>query len=287
MKALTLICGIACGGFAYPAVQAPLPAAHGQDLASRATATVNQAESVSIEYVAHACFRVTSPSGRRIVVDPYASRVWIGYDFPEHIAADAVLISHPHYDHDAGQSRGHEFPWDREIPVSREPGVYELGDIRVIGVAGKHADPYGKEFGQINTIWLLEVAGLRIVHVGDNGPITDAVQERLGRVDILMLPVDSQYHILKEHEIVDILARLSPRILVPMHYRHPDLEPVPGEPDDLGDIDGWLEGREHVRRLRTHEARFTPGELPAEREIVVFEHWPEVEARREVSGRSG
>jgi L-ascorbate metabolism protein UlaG (beta-lactamase superfamily) len=57
------------------------------------------------------------------------------------------------------------------------PGVYRFGEISVSGIEGKHAEPYGKEFGQTNTIWLLEVAGLRIVHIGDNGPITEAIAD--------------------------------------------------------------------------------------------------------------
>jgi hypothetical protein len=32
---------------------------------------------VTIEYIAHACFRVTSPSGKQILIDPFASRVWL------------------------------------------------------------------------------------------------------------------------------------------------------------------------------------------------------------------
>src|SRR5213593_4053569 len=41
-----------------------------------------KSRAVKIEYIAHACFRVTSPSGKQILLDPYASRVWLGYDFP-------------------------------------------------------------------------------------------------------------------------------------------------------------------------------------------------------------
>ena len=45
---------------------------------------------VTIEYIAHACFRVTSPAGKQVLIDPYASRVWLGYDFPPNVHADAV-----------------------------------------------------------------------------------------------------------------------------------------------------------------------------------------------------
>src|SRR5437867_2626365 len=128
-------------------------------------------DSVTLEYIAHACFRVTSPSGKQLLIDPYASRVWLGYDFPPNLRADAVLISHPHYDHDGGEAMHRPVPWPPKTLVLRQPGTNQIGDIRVIGYAGKHADPWGKEFGQSNTIWLIEVAGLRIVHLGDNGPL--------------------------------------------------------------------------------------------------------------------
>src|SRR5688572_20678578 len=65
------------------------------------------ARQVAIEYIAHSCFRIHTPRGARVLIDPFASRVWIGYDFPRRLAADTVLITHPHYDHDADVLLGH------------------------------------------------------------------------------------------------------------------------------------------------------------------------------------
>jgi L-ascorbate metabolism protein UlaG (beta-lactamase superfamily) len=232
---------------------------------------------VTFEYVAHACFRITAPSGTKVMIDPYESRWWLGYDFPTGLdPIDAVLSSHPHPDHDGGVAANHELPWSSETPVIKEPGSYKYGDIEIIGVRGKHAEPYGKEFGQTNTIWLVEVAGLRIAHIGDNGPITDTIVKELGRVDVLMLPIDSQYHILSSAEIETYRERLTPRILIPMHYRHPDLESEADSPDDLGEIDGWLDGQDNVRRLGTHVWRVGTSELPDGMGIVVFDHSPTV-----------
>jgi L-ascorbate metabolism protein UlaG (beta-lactamase superfamily) len=231
-------------------------------------------EKVTFEYIAHACFRITSPSGGKLLIDPFASRVWIGYDYADGIEADAVLITHPHYDHDGGVSVGHSAPWRDAMTVWREPGAYRLDDIEILGVAGKHADPYGKEFGQTNTIWVLEIAGLRIAHIGDNGPLSQQAAEQIGDVDIVFLPIDSDYHILKESEIQSILEQLTPGIVIPMHYRLADLEPEAGKPDGLGGIDAWLEGRGNVRRLATHETAISLQDLPDSRQILVFEHWP-------------
>ena len=244
-------------------------------------ATKGRSQEVTFEYVAHACFRITSPGGHTVMVDPYESRWWLGYDFPEGLGAvDAVLSSHPHSDHDGGLAAGRELPWISGTPVITDPGLYQYGDIEVVGVRGKHADPYGKEFGQINTIWVVEIAGLRIVHVGDNGPVTDAIVDEVGRVDILMLPIDSDHHILSHDAIEAYRKRLSPRILVPMHFRHADLEIEPDSPSDLGNLDGWLDKQKNVRRLKTHTARIAASDLPEKKQVLVFEHSPKVKPPR-------
>ena len=54
-------------------------------------------------------------------------------------------------------------------------------------VAHAYAGIYGREFGQVNMIWRLEIADLTIVHWGDNGPLTPELAAAIGDVDILML----------------------------------------------------------------------------------------------------
>ncbi len=231
---------------------------------------------IKVEYIAHASFRIHSPHGKRIIIDPYGSQIWLGYDFPKDLGTDAVLITHPHYDHDAGQSRGRPFPWPEKIPVLRKPGKYIIGDISIQGVKGKHADPYGKEFGQINTIWVIEISGLRIAHLGDNGPLSNEAIENIGRVDILMLPIDALYHILKEAEIQAIFDALNPKVIIPMHYQIPELEPSPDRPKNLGAIAPWLKGKKNVLRLENNERHFTRKTLPEQPQVIVFKHSPYV-----------
>ncbi len=229
---------------------------------------------VTIEYIAHACFRVTSPSGKQVLIDPYASRVWLGYDFPSNVRADAVLISHPHYDHDGGEAMGRPVPWDANTPVLRQPDTNQIGDIAVVGFAGKHADPWGKEFGQSNTIWLVKVAGLRIVHLGDNAPPREDTIQSVGRVDVLMMPIDSQFHILQADQIAAIRNRISPPILIPMHYRHDDLETNPNRPEQLGGIDDWAKGEANVQYLTANKQDFSLASLPKKPEVLIFKHSP-------------
>jgi len=238
-----------------------------------------QAGEVAIEYIAHSCFRIHTAGGTRLLIDPFASRVWLGYDFPHKLAADAVLITHPHYDHDADVLIGRQPPpWTPDVRVMRDPGAYRVSAAAIRGIRGKHADPWGKEFGQTNTIWLLELDGLRIAHMGDNGPLTEANLQELGRVDILMLPIDARHHILKDAEIQAIRTALRPRVLIPMHYRLPDLEPSGGTPQDLGEISPWLAGQNHVVQLESNIATFTAGSLLPAQIVAVFPHSPKVSA---------
>lgn len=232
----------------------------------------------TIEYIGHACFVVESSKGTRVLIDPYASRVWIGYAFPDDLVIDAVFISHPHYDHDAGLSMGRTFPWKPDVPVYRDPGSYEIGDIEIVGFKGKHADPYGHEFGQKNTIWLLKVDRLRIAHLGDNGPLTRQNVDELGRIDLLMIPIDAFEHILKNDEIRGIRDAVKPRIVIPMHYRIPFLEPRPDRPRDLGPIDPWLAQEEGVVRLKENKETFTPKSMPSTSTILVFQPSPKMDS---------
>ena len=220
---------------------------------------------VKMEYVAHACFVIESPQGIRILIDPYNTNRWLGYQFPDEIKADAVLVTHPHYDHDAN------YHVSFQVPVFREPGRFAVGDVRLQGLMGKHADPYGKDFGQMNTIWVIEAGGKRFVHLGDNGPLTEQLVKDLGTVDVLLAPIDSTYHILKQAEIESILEAVKPRFLVPMHYQIPELSSM----KDLGPIDPWLEGRSNTTRLS--ENRYQLEEtLEDSTQILVFRPSPDV-----------
>ncbi|MEO1080978.1 MAG: MBL fold metallo-hydrolase [Pseudomonadota bacterium] len=232
-------------------------------------------ERVTLEYIAHAAFRLIGPQGTSLLVDPYQSRWWLGYDFPPGLpASDAVLLSHPHPDHDAGYARGETPPWSEGTRIIKDPGSHTVGAFSIRGIRGRHAEPYGEEFGRINTLWLIEIAGLRIVHIGDNEPLNDTVAAEIGDVDVLMLPVDDEEHILSFEEVERYRRRLQPLVVVPMHYRHDDLETDPDRPNDLGPIDGWFERQPDGRKLGTHTvslSRSALAELPG---VWVLDHSP-------------
>ena len=230
---------------------------------------------VEIEYLAHAAFQIHADDGTRLLIDPFQSRVWLGYDFPRIETPDAVLVSHPHYDHDAGVFRGADWPWPERPPIT-DPGTYDIGPFAVTAVEGRHAEPYGEEFGRTNTIYVIEAEGVRIVHLGDNGPLTPENIAEIGPVDVLLIPGDALDHILDPVSTTAAIDALAPRVVIPMHYRIPDLESASNSPSDLGEVDGWLERRTRVIRTGVHRTRLSPATLPDRRTVLVLQHSPDV-----------
>ena len=239
------------------------------DLASQ------KSDKLKIEYIAHASFILTYED-LSLLLDPFADTTWISYFFPRDINADAIFSTHPHYDHDGGIFRDLKPYWQGQIPFYDDPGTYNLGAFKIEGIKGKHCDPYGKEFGQKNTIFIFEVAGLRIAHWGDNGPINDSLSGALTDIDILMLPIDDTYHILKADETQEAIKAINPKIVIPMHYKIADLESTPGRPKNLGTIDEYLRVRSNKEILDTNIIEISSPEIPGELQYLVFRHSPAV-----------
>ena len=53
-------------------------------------------------------------------------------------------------------------------------------------------------------MWRVAIGGLRILHLRDNGPLTDDNVRELGPVDILMMPIDAKEQILNNAEVEPI-----------------------------------------------------------------------------------
>ena len=226
---------------------------------------------VDIEYIAHASFRIKYKN-TTVLLDPFADKIWLGYNFPKGITADAIFSTHPHYDHDGGQFRGYSPYWKDKIPFYQDAGSYAIGGFEITGFKGKHCDPYGKEFGQKNTIWKIKVGDLSIVHLGDNGPLTPQNYTDLGAVDILLVAIDSKYHILKKDELETVLNTIGAKVVVPMHYRIPELETHANKPEDLGEIEPWLVGKQNVVRLIGNTHSFHQELFEKNYQIFVFKH---------------
>jgi L-ascorbate metabolism protein UlaG (beta-lactamase superfamily) len=164
---------------------------------------------MKIAYLGHSSFLLTESTGTTIVTDPYDSAV--GFEMPQ-IKADAITISHHHYDHDKVSAVG-----GNPVVLSKE-GSYELSGVEISSIKSFHDNERGKKRGE-NLIFKFRMDGIDICHLGDLGEeCSSELIEMLLPVNVLLIPVGGTYTLdaAMAKEYVD---RLMPDIVIPMHYK--------------------------------------------------------------------
>jgi L-ascorbate metabolism protein UlaG (beta-lactamase superfamily) len=217
---------------------------------------------MEICYLGHSSFKI---KGKEVtlVTDPYDSTgaPYLGFRFPK-VEADVVTISHSHEDHNAaGLVSGNPF-------VISSPGEYEIKGVSVFGFSSYHDEKLGKEYGA-NTIYLIEMDGMRLCHLGDLGErLNDEKLEEIDGVDILMVPVGGFYTI-GPKVAVELITKVEPKVVIPMHFK---TEFSGSELDKLVSVAEFLKelGVEQVAPLP--KFLISKDKLPqAERQIVILE----------------
>ncbi len=159
-------------------------------------------------WLGHNCFRIRAKEAT-VLTDPVDRST--GYAAAKQ-TADVVTISHDHAGH-ANLSLVKP-----EYQVVRGPGEYEMHDIFVTGIRTFHDDAKGKERGY-NTVYLIELEGMRICHLGDLGhTLTEEQTEVLSNVDILLVPSGGG-DILSPVIAAEVVTALEPKLVIPMQYR--------------------------------------------------------------------
>ena len=188
-----------------------------------------------LTWYGHSCFGLDLGAGGSVIFDPYSPESVPGAELPKGLAADLVLCSHQHGDHNAA---------DRVKLGGRKPAF-------TLKLLDSFHDPdRGKKRGP-NKIALVEYEGFRAVHLGDLGcPLTQEQIDVLKEPDLLLIPVGGFFTIGPE-EAVKVLEQLRPRAAVPMHYRRGEmgfsvLSPLE---DFTGRCPGWKEWKSSVLEI--------------------------------------
>lgn len=183
---------------------------------------------MKIKYLGHSCFVLTESTGTTVVTDPYNR---IGIKMPK-VQADAVTVSHHHYDHDfvKGVSKKGE-----KLTVINKEGEYELSGVGIKGIKSYHDEVQGEKRGE-NVIFKFRMDGLHICHMGDIGEECSAeLLEMLLPVNILLIPVGGTYTIDAE-QAKEYVDRLMPEIVIPMHYKAKGIQMDIDKPDEFIDL---------------------------------------------------
>lgn len=170
---------------------------------------------VGLTYVGHATFLLETPGGIRLATD------YNDYVRPS-VTPDVVTMNRAHSTHysmvpDPGIKtilRGWN-PDGGEAPRHDR----QIGDLRVRNVVtnirqwGGDATIMGG-----NSIFVFEAADLCIAHLGHlHHTLTPEHLKQLGRIDVVLVPVDGSYT-LDIEGMMDVLSAISPKLMIPMHF---------------------------------------------------------------------
>lgn len=216
-------------------------------------------------------FDLETSAGTRVVFDPHAIEEY----GRNSLKAELVLHSHWHTDHtqdevisnrdkakivDGFKPSGKRLVWNLVDE--------KLADVRYRAVGTYHDDAQGMERG-INTVFVLEVDGLRIVHLGDLGHIlTDEQVRKIGPVDVLMIPVGGVYTI-NGSEAKKVVEQLKPKMYVlPMHCGTKVYDKVLPPTEFLDDQDPM-----YVRKMESTNRLVIDTDFKTKQPVIVLLGW--------------
>ncbi|HTA19625.1 MAG TPA: MBL fold metallo-hydrolase [Polyangia bacterium] len=213
-------------------------------------------------------FVLETAAGTRIVMDPIPKG--LGYDLPAGLKADAITVSHEHPDHNNVALVVNKARVIRGLTADKKGWTKideKVKDVAIRSVGVYHDDKRGAERG-LNTVFIFEVGGLRIAHLGDLGHLlTDDQLSAIGSVDVVLVPVGGVYT-LDAYQATRVVDQLHPRlVVVPMHYKTPPLTIK-----ELDPVDDFLERKANVVHEPTNTLTLTPVKARPAVQIVVLNY---------------
>lgn len=168
---------------------------------------------VRIHYVGHAMFLIRTEGDVDIVTD------YNGYLGATDFLPDVVTMNYAHSSHRTENVDGiaHVLRgWSDQFGIAADHQI-ELNDVLIRNVP-THIRSYGAIEENGNSIFVFEAANLCIAHLGHlHHEPTDAQYAALGRVDVLMVPVDGGYT-MELATMMKVVQRLQSSLVIPMHW---------------------------------------------------------------------
>jgi L-ascorbate metabolism protein UlaG (beta-lactamase superfamily) len=172
------------------------------------------ADQVRLTFIGHSTFMIESPEGVRIATD-YNDYLRLP------VLPDIVTMNHAHDTHFSD----HPDPAIQYVlrgwgPSPDERAIWDLKyrDVRVRNVPTNIRNWSGGTERYGNSIFIFEIANLCIAHLGHlHHTLTQQQLNEIGRVDVVMAPVDGNYT-LDLDGMMEVLTALKAQIIIPMHF---------------------------------------------------------------------
>jgi len=243
-------------------------------LSAAGLANAADAKKVTITWHGQSFFEIQSSKGTRLVIDPHALDAY-GHN---EVKADIVLESHLHSDHTQTEvvsnfkkdmlRQGIKDEKGDGKKVDFNPIDEKFKDMHIYNVSTYHDDMNGMVRGR-NSVFVIEVDGIRIVHLGDLGhPLNETQLKKIGAVDVLMVPVGGIYT-LNGAEAKKVMDQLKPRqYVLPMHYSTKVYFALLTEEEFLEE----QKNPKDIKHFTTNEMTVDPGFKP-ERPLIAVLNW--------------
>lgn len=210
---------------------------------------------LNIQWLGHTCFLFTG-GGQRILVNPFRSIGCTAKYRPPRVSADYVMISSRLLDE--GVVEG--LPGKPKVLF--EPGVYQVGGLKIQGIRTFHDRVNGFRFGT-NVAWGWTQAGVKILHLGGiASPISLEQKILMGKPDVLLIPVGDTAKAYNPEEAKAAIAMLEPRLVIPTHYRTAAADPAACELQSVDDFLAVMTGTP-VNKLGGDSLSITASNLPS------------------------
>jgi L-ascorbate metabolism protein UlaG (beta-lactamase superfamily) len=185
------------------------------------------------------------------MTDPYNKR--LGHDFGKP-RADIVTTSRP------GDLYSFVEAIRGEPKVLSGPGEYEVNDVFITGVG-----TFDKKRIK-NTVYVLELEGMVICHLGTLGHIPTAEQlEQLSNIDVLLIPVGGG-NTINAAEASEVISTIEPHIVIPMHYKVENLDA------DLEGIEAFAKEMGLSDLTSQERLNLKPSDLPEGTKVVLLDY---------------
>ncbi len=212
-------------------------------------------DKTKLRWHGHACFEIQW--GISLITDPHDGKS-IGIKSPN-AKADIILVSHDHFDHNKVGSVS-----SQNTKIVNKAGEHEVDGLTIVGLPTYHDENHGSKRGE-NIVYKFDVEDVRFCHLGDLGhiPGPDTI-EKLGQVDVLFVPVGGVFTLDADNAWKTVKA-LSPKVVVPMHYR------VGGLSLSIQPLNPFIERTSEDAIVHVgNEIDFDREDIPEDMEVWVF-----------------